>query len=140
MDNLKSDLSPARITFRGDSIIAAVMIRHEGQWKKFSVRCDTPKELWNTLNSIHERGAQALAEGITPQAGNSGNSIDVTFDYIAHKVKEFLGKGGKITVINPGVSAFATSRIDVDALVAELDNIPSVTEQPAEILEEEEAA
>lgn len=134
--NLSSNLSPVKITIQEESLIVTCMIRagaspQEIQWKKFSIRCETPKELWSAIHGIHSKGAQAIAE--QSMGANFGcaesNNIHVSFDYVEEAIGRFKQKGGKITHVDPGASAFKTSKIDLDELMKGLDAIPSI---PAE--------
>lgn len=129
-----SNLSPIRISFREELIICTTTIQvpcevnPEGQWKKYSISCETPKQLWDTIFAIHAKGGEALArEASGANFGlASSNVIEVDFDYIQAAVRRFLGKGHTVKRIPAGESAFSTSKVDIDSILSELDKIPDL--------------
>jgi len=117
-------LSPVKLTFSPDStdITATAMVRtfdDQGvvnHWHKFSIVCRTPQELWNCITAIQHKGTEALnkaSDRVT--SSRAGANIKINYDEF---IAAWRAAGNEIKRVPCGTSAFATSSIDVDAVIA----------------------
>lgn len=113
-------------------------------WRKVSIACRNAEELWNTLQRLHQQEpswlGKILAEA-TPTAPASAE-LSITHESLTLAIEAWIAKGNKITKLLPSASARdkLNLRLDVDALLAGLDDEPAEEPEQEQSIEDEDFA
>lgn len=116
---------PIRIDLVGDIAKAKICIRREdGSWFKFTMRAQSPLELWNAIFSIEAEAKQALDS--TQETNPSEVEIHIPQDQeMEIQVARFLAKGGTIKQIPKGKGLSSKTQDEIlEDLLSGLESEP----------------